>query len=172
MSKLIVICGLSFAGKSTLADAICGAYGHVQVDVDVTIEELYGPEVADDDLAPEDWDRIYTATDSRIEAHLRDGDSVVDASRNFQRFERDRARAIAIRTEAELVLIHVDTPEEIARLRWAANRAKQTWRDVSDEAFEQIIAVMAPPTADENALIFHHDDDLDRWVSKHAEILA
>ena len=172
MSKLIVICGLSFAGKSTLADAICGAYGCAQVDVDVTIEQLYGPGVADDDFAPEDWDRIYADTDGKIAALLHDGDSVVDASRNFQRFERDRARAIARKMKAEFVLIHVDTPEEIARHRWAANRAKQTRRDVRDEAFDQIIAVMEPPTADERSLVFHHDDSIDHWISEHAKELA
>ncbi len=64
----------------------------------------------------------------------------------------------------------MDTPEEVVRHRWAANRAKQTRRDVSDEAFEQIIAVMQPPTAEEYDLIFSHEDDPGAWIRKHPQL--
>ena len=84
-NRLIVICGLSFAGKSTLGAAICSEFGHAQVDVDETKDEIFGPGVNDDeDLSPKEWTRIYTATDDKIVSLLRNGHSVVDASRNFR----------------------------------------------------------------------------------------
>lgn len=113
--KLIVVCGLSFAGKSTLADAICAASGHQQVDVDETKLELYGAEVDDEDLSPEEWARIYAGTDDRIVAHLRNGDSVVDASRNFRQAEREHARVLASRMRAQVELVYVDAPEALVR---------------------------------------------------------
>ena len=171
-AKLIIVCGLSFAGKSTLADAICTALGYPQVDVDETKLELYGPDVDDEDLSPEEWTRIYAETDDRIVTHLRNGDSVVDASRNFRRAERERARAIADRLKAQVVLVHVDAREALVRQRWAQNRDKKTRRDVSDRGFEEIVSVMEPPTAEEKALVFHHHDSIENWLSEHAEDLA
>ncbi len=71
--KLVLICGLSFAGKTTLGDAICAALGYVQVDVDAVKADLYGPDEADADLSPGEWSRIYGETDRRIESYLRAG---------------------------------------------------------------------------------------------------
>jgi len=34
MSKLVIICGISFAGKSTLGEAIAKRFDYAQVDVD------------------------------------------------------------------------------------------------------------------------------------------
>ncbi len=52
---LIIVCGLSFAGKSTLANAICAKLGHSQVDVDETKDALFGPGIADEDLKNDEW---------------------------------------------------------------------------------------------------------------------
>ena len=171
-NRLIVICGLSFAGKSTLADAICNAFGHVQVDVDEVKTELYGPGIADEELFPEDWTKIYRKTDDRITMHLRNGHDVVDASRNFRRREREHARSVAARTGAVATLVYVDAPEALVRQRWAENRIRQTRRDVSDKGFEDIISIMERPTAEERALIFHHDECIEKWLTDHAESLA
>ena len=94
-TRLIIVCGLSFAGKSTLGNAICAAFGYPQVDVDETEADLYGPGLDDTDLGPDEWDRIYRVTDDQIVGDLGNGDCVVDASRNFRRRERDHARNIA-----------------------------------------------------------------------------
>jgi predicted kinase len=169
--RLIILCGLSFAGKSTLADAICAAFGHSQVDVDETKSVLYGPCRADEDLSADEWARIYEQTDDQIRAHLRNGETVVDASRNFTRRERHHACTLAEQIGARIVLVYVDAPEALIRRRWAENRNKHTRRDVSDKGFEEIISAMEPPTADESALVFEHDDDIQSWLARHAACL-
>ena len=170
--RLIIVCGLSFAGKTTLGNAICAQFEHPQVDVDETKVDLYGPGIADRDLSAEQWTEIYQQTDARIVNHLRNGETVVDASRNFRRDERDAARDIADSVGAEVVVAYVNTPESVVRRRWIENRANQARRDVSDEGFEEIIAVMQPPSADEKALVFHHDDDIRSWLAEHAQWLG
>ena len=171
LNRLIIVCGLSFAGKSTLANAICAEFEYPQVDVDETKLELYGPGVDDEDLSAEQWTRIYAATDDRVVAHLRHGDSVVDASRNFRKRERDHARAIADRTGTEVVLVYVDAPEALVRQRWAENRDKQTRRDVSEKGFEEITEAMEAPTVVEKALVFRHNEEIRSWLAEHAEHL-
>ncbi len=81
-------------------------------------------------------------------------------------------RRIAERTGTEVVVVFVDAPESLVRQRLAENRDKQTRRDVSDKGFEEIISFMEPPTADEKPLVFHHNDDIWRWLAEHAEYLA
>jgi len=67
----------------------------VQLDVDDTKVRLYGVRFEANDLGQAEWDRIYAETDQQIADHLRAGQSVVDASRNFRRRERDLARQLA-----------------------------------------------------------------------------
>jgi predicted kinase len=102
-------------------------------------------------------------------SHLRNGESVVDGSRNFQKHERDHAPQIAKRAGADVVLVYVDAPEALVRQRWAENRANPTRRGVSDTGFEEIISVMEAPTADERALVFHHSEMIEDWIAEHAE---
>ena len=97
MSTLIILCGQPYAGKTTLARVIVEKLRYETADVDVTKEHLYGLGLKDADLTHEQWVRIYEETDTQIADYLRAGQSVVDDSRNFRRFERDNARGIAAR---------------------------------------------------------------------------
>jgi len=140
--------------------------------VDETLFDLYGPGINDEELKPEQWTRIYSETDDRIVDHLRNGDSVVDASRNFRKDERNRAREIAEGVRAGISLIYVNTPESLVRQRRVENRITQARRDVSDKDFEDIIRVMEPPTTDEKALVFHHNDNIPSWIARNAGFLG
>jgi shikimate kinase len=59
MSKLFIICGISFAGKSTLGKVIAQQFGYAEVDVDDTKIQLYGPDIRDEDLSHDDWKRNH-----------------------------------------------------------------------------------------------------------------
>lgn len=107
---LFVVCGLPFAGKTTLANALIARFGLRSVDVDETKRRLYGTTVPDDELTPADWVRIYQETDHEIAGDLRSGVSVVDASRYFRKEERDVARQLAQTQQARVVTIFVETP--------------------------------------------------------------
>jgi predicted kinase len=165
--NLLIVCGLPFAGKSTLGKAIRERFGYEEVDVDETKFLLYGPDTRDEDLAADDWTRIYAETDRLIEKHLRSGKTVIDASRNFAKEERAAAKGIADKAGVPILTIYVDTAEETVRQRLLKNRLQPTRRDLSDSDFEEAVAAMQPPTADENPLVFHDPGDIDRWISDH-----
>jgi predicted kinase len=171
-AQFIIVCGLSFAGKSTLGKAIAERFGYEEVDVDETKMNLYGQHCKDENLNPEDWVRIYAETDMRIEKLLKSGKSALDASRNFSRTERHGAVNIAEKTGVPLVTVYVDTPENITRQRLLENRQHPNRRDVSDKDFEDVLRAMNPPAADENPLVFHHASDIDDWLLKNAARLA
>jgi predicted kinase len=165
MSKLIIICGISFAGKSTLGDALAKRFSYAQVDVDDTKFDLYGHDIQDDQLSHTDWVRIYDETDKRIAGYLTAGKTVIDASRNFRLEERLHARRIAQKLGVGVITIFVDTPEAVARQRLLANRKAGSRRDVTDKDFDEILRVWEPPGPDENPLIYHYGYDIDSWIS-------
>ena len=172
MVKLIVVCGTSFAGKSTLARHIAARFGYAEVDVDVTKVDLFGADVVDDTLERDDWDRMYAETDRRIADYLDAGRTVIDASRNFSRAERDLAREICWVHGAELVTVFVDTPEEVTRQRLLANRQSHDRRDVTDEDFADILAAWEPPAEDEHPIVFHAGDDVPSWLERNGDVLV
>jgi predicted kinase len=167
-NKLLIICGLSFAGKSTLGKAITERFGYEEVDVDVTKFKLFGQRIKDEELHPDDWIRVYAETDKLIEDMLKSGKAVVDASRNFSRTERKITRSIADKVGVPIITIYIDTPEEIVRQRLFENRRTYLRRDVTDNDFEDVIRSMEPPAADENPLIFHYRDEIHSWLSKNS----
>jgi predicted kinase len=59
VATLIVICGLSFSGKSTLAKAITARPGYEEIDVDTVGATLYGLDINDERLKELDRDRVY-----------------------------------------------------------------------------------------------------------------
>jgi predicted kinase len=172
MGALIVICGLSFSGKSTLARAITGKFAFEEIDVDDVGATLYGPNFQDKGIKDLDFDRIYDKADALIEARLKSGATVVDASRNFRRAERERARALADRSNARFVTIFVDIPVGIARQRRRRNKISQARRDITDDEFEEIVQVMQPPTEEERPLTFHHGDDIESWLREFASAMT
>jgi predicted kinase len=172
LPKLAIICGLSFAGKSTLGQALSRQFGYVEVDADCTKMKLYGATAKDRDLTAAQWKTIYERTDKEIETLLKSGRSVVDASRNFRKAERNQVRLLARKLQADFITIYVDTPGSVARERCLENRRMQKRRDVTDDDFQEVIAVMEPPAVDEAPLVFHFADDIERWISGHRNVLS
>jgi predicted kinase len=170
--KLIIICGISFAGKSTLGQAIAQRFGYEQVDVDDTKLALFGPDLRDEELSRAEWRHIYNQTYRLIREYLDAGKSVVDGSGNFRRSERQTVRDLADPVRDETVTIFVDTPLRVARLRLMANRERQARLDVTDGDFKHILRVWEPPSPEENALVFRHGEDMDAWIDAHASLLA
>ncbi|WP_165423347.1 AAA family ATPase [Ktedonosporobacter rubrisoli] len=172
MKKLLIICGISFAGKSTLARALTERFHYPEVDVDEVKYELYGSAIQDEELRPEDWERTYAETDQRIEHYLQAGKSVVDASRYFTKQERELARRIAMSQNAELVTIFVDTPKAVAQQRLLANRENPARRNVTDADFAAILEAMEPPTADEQPLVLPYGEQIEHWIARNISALS
>lgn len=172
MPTLIILCGTSFAGKSTLARLLTERFGYPEVDVDVTKTAIFGDDVADENLSPADWERIYRETDRQIADHLRADRSVIDASRNVRGVERRSAKALGERYGAIVLAVHVETPEHITRQRLLANRQTRARRDVTDADFDAILAAWEPPAAGEHPVIFRFGDDAAEWMTRNASLLT
>lgn len=170
MNKLIIICGISFAGKSTLAKSLSEKFGFSEIDVDEVKLKIFGNNVNDDDLTSQDWDKLYKETDKLIEEHLKSGKTVIDASRNFKKAERQRLRKIANLLDIEVITIFVNTPSDIAWERWNANKKNQTRRNVTEKDFEDTLKMMEEPEADEKPLIFSGMENINSWIVNNIKL--
>lgn len=163
LPTLYILCGVPFAGKTTLAATLSSTLGCERIAIDDINDErgIWNPETG---LSTDEWTRSYSEAYRRIELLLAAGRSVVDDSVNFTRQLRDQLRTIANRHGAKIVVIYVDTPIEEARRRWQVNRSQLFRQDVRDEDFAQVIDQFEPPTADEHAMRYDGSRPIEEWV--------
>jgi predicted kinase len=163
---LYFLCGLPFAGKSTLARALVAHTGarHISLDA-INTERGLGLDGDGAAITPEQWDVTYAEAYRRIEETLTAGGSVVYDETCFLRSQRDAVRAIAARSGARAQLIWVTTPEAAARARLLANRQTGERFDIRDDNFELVATRFEPPTPDERALRYDGASPHEAWLA-------
>ena len=160
---LYILCGLPFAGKTTLAKEMARLLGIKRVSID----EINGERgIWNDDtgMSSEEWTRTYVVAYQRIAAFLGQGESVVDESANFTKGQRDRLRAIAGHYNTQTCVIFVDVPLAEVRRRWQENRQTAVRNDVRDDDFAHVVEQFEPPTEDENVLRYDGSMLLGEWI--------
>jgi predicted kinase len=144
---LYALCGLPFAGKSTLAAALAGATGAAVVPLDAINHER-GLGVDGSAIPPDEWGRTYDEAYRRIVLHLANGKSVIFDHGNFTRSERDQVRAVGARAGANVRFIYVQISEDEARRRLLSNRQTLERYDVRDNDFDLVLRMFEPPIGD------------------------
>jgi len=160
---LYILCGLPFAGKTTLAKEMVKCLGMKRVSID----EINGERgVWNDDtgMSPEEWTKTYEEAYQRIATFLRQGESVVDESANFTIEQRNHLRAIAENYNAQAYVIFVDVSLAEARRRWRENRQTAARNDVRDDDFAHIVEYFEPPVENENVLRYDGSLSPREWI--------
>jgi predicted kinase len=120
--RLYILCGLPFAGKSTLARALAAQRGCTHVAIDA-INTARGLGLSGAALTAAEWDETYRLAFEQLAAALRSGRSAINDAANYTRAQRDHLRALAADARAESGTLFIDVAAEEARRRWLANRA-------------------------------------------------
>lgn len=161
-----ILCGLPFAGKSTLARTLAQARGMDYVELDAINGEL-GAGLEGAAIAPEEWDATYAESYRRVDQSLGEGRAVVYDATNFTRAQREQVRAIAARHQVPAAVIFVDVPPAVATQRWQRNRQTGQRFDVRDEDFAQVVEHFEPPADDERVLRYEPSIALLAWIQRH-----
>lgn len=169
MNKLYILCGIPLSGKSTLATELVKRFGFTRIDLDEIKFELYGTHKKDSGMIERDWNYVYEEMYKRVDAELKTGRTVIHDTGNFTKKERNEVRQIADRLGTQTITIFLDTPPDIVRERLVKNRNTNQRFDVDQKDFESTVAEMEPPSADENPILFHHNESVEEWVKDNFE---
>lgn len=164
--------GMSFAGKTTLARAIHTATGIPLIEPDAIAAEK-GWDIANGDLAPEQWQAMMEEAMARTETLLRAGQNVLFDTTATSRAKRDIFRQLATRCGATLCPIAVSISRDEAFQRWQRNNITHERFTVSPEDFDFCAREWSPPTEDENPLYYQAGEATAPWIAHHfASFLA
>lgn len=141
---LYALCGLPFAGKSTIARELAKEVGASIVRLDAINAER-GLGLDGQPIPPHEWERTYAEAYQRLEHALAADSSVIFDHVNFTRAERDRVRHIAAQHGANVQIVYVPVTAAEARRRRLANRARGDRNDVRDDDFELVVTHFEPP---------------------------
>lgn len=171
MPRIYILCDLAFSGKTTLAKALMRLLDLPRVSID-EINGARGLGLRNAWISPADWQITYAESYRQLAEHLRAGRSVLYDAGNFNRAERDQARAVAAQCGADALVIYVATPASIVRQRWLLNRLTHERNDVRDDYFEMGLDAFEPPTTEENALLYTNEQDVSAWIEQHKELFS
>ena len=164
-ARLYILCGLPFAGKSTLALALARRFGWVIISIDaINHERGLGQNATPITLAQ--WDETYAEAYHRLSAALAAQQTVIFDAVSFTRTQRDDLRAIAAERGAATRVIYLDAPVAVCRGRWLDNRATGARSDVREEDFEHVVTRFEPPLASEDPLIYDQSEAAHCWIER------
>jgi predicted kinase len=167
---LVVMCGRSFSGKSTLARVLARALKAELVSLDVINEErgLRGGE----GIPVSEWVRTNEEASARTAVFLRTGRSVVVDDTSSPRFLRERWRNLADAEGARFVLVFVNATDEMIRTRLAANRQVSDRHDVADQVMEEHLDGFEPPAADEAPIVVDAELDTEAMAAQVLKLIS
>ncbi|GAA1119605.1 hypothetical protein GCM10009630_16770 [Kribbella jejuensis] len=149
-ARLIVLCGTSFSGKSTVARELARRLPAQVVSMDEINDRrgLWGGA----GIPLEEWSRTFQQAQTEALELLSSGTPVIVDDTSSPRFLRDAWRELAAGVGAEFILVYVETDETTVRARRDQNRITHSRRDVTDTVLNHHLSTFEPPAADEGAL--------------------
>jgi predicted kinase len=161
---LLLLCGLPFAGKTTLATALAQRFRWQYISLDA-INTQRGIGLNGQSIEPNEWSKTYAEAYHRVGACLSEARSVIYDETNFTRRQRDQLRAIADTRGAATHVVYISVPEAEARRRWVQNRITQERGDIRDEDFVYVAKYFEPPASDEAAIICESTQEVREWTA-------
>lgn len=163
VTKLYIMCGLAFSGKSTLARKIAE-----KTDSDlVAFDQLW---VLKDKEKPiskdaDGWRFIRKVAQEEVAKKLTDGKSVVYDDNNVKKEHRDELQRVAKNAGVGAVVVYLNTPLEIIRQREQANRTSHERHEVEPENFNTVLEQLEPPMELEGKVIeFTPETNLENFL--------
>jgi predicted kinase len=150
--RVVLLCGRSFSGKSTVGRGLGAALGGTVVSLDAINQErgLDGGQ----GIPIAEWARTNEIARERVAAELSEGRTVIIDDTSSPRFLRDGWRRLSACLGAALVLVFIDASLDTIAQRLAANRFSTERGDVIDSVMTEHLNAFEPPAGDESALRF------------------
>lgn len=163
---LLILCGLPFAGKTTLAKKIEKIFSIPRIDLD-RINRKREIGLKGRNITPTEWQQTYEISYKQAQRWLGKGKSVVYDATNFTKQQREKLKHISQANEAKTIIIYVNVSEKEARRQLEENRKKNLRYDVKDEDFNQVTENFQHPTPDEGIILTYGRNEIAReWIKE------
>ena len=164
MSKpvLYIMCGLAFAGKSTLARKISE---HTRSKL-IAFDKLWVEKDNEQHVTKgvEGWKFIRKVGQDEVAKALKEGNSVVYDDNNIRFEHREELRKVARKFGARAVVVYLNTPLELIREREATNKTTGQRHEVESENFKAVLEQLQIPTTQEDVMEFKPEMNLDEGI--------
>ncbi len=166
--QVVLLCGPSFSGKSTLATHLAARLSSHYISLDdINVERgLHGGF----NIPASEWQRTHLLAVGALEKALAVGacSTVVIDDTNCYRFLRDAYRRVASRFGALVVTVVIRIPPIHLLSRVTLNLEESLRRGVSSLQLEHQIATFEWPAPDEAPCLYYSPDEpLESWVTQH-----
>lgn len=149
---LFILCGLPYAGKSSVAERLLSEATAVHISIDKVFHDQ-GFDWATNKLPTSaEWETIFDLAYADTHEALSGGKTVLFDSTNHTRANRDRLREIARAVGVPAFVLYVQTTEEEVWRNWEENKANPTRSVVDRGLVAEVIRTIEPPTADEHVM--------------------
>lgn len=161
-SRVFLLCGRSFSGKSTLAARLAAATGALVVSLDAL--NLERGLVSGDGVSAEEWGKTHEEARRLLARGLAEGRDVVFDDTACFRFLRDDVRRVATAAGAETVLLFLDVPRSELEARRAEAALTGNRVPVREEVFARHVDEFEEPGPDEAPIRFASGPALTAYV--------
>lgn len=173
MTKLYILIGLPYSGKTTLRKELVKKlnFDYVSVDEIMKAKDMWRAGHPTQD----DWNTAYSEAYEKLKELLRQNEqalsfgnkNVILDNGNLEFQERETARKIAEAQGAEHKLIYINTPMEEIMKRRRKNEVTKVRGHLKDDLLESAIDKFDEPTIKENPIIYNSTENLEKWIKQN-----
>jgi len=148
-TKLYILCGLSFAGKSTLAKKLAEPLNATIIECDQYISVVRPNSLSKLD----EWRAIQNLARAKVKELLESGKNVLYDDLMVDPGNRAELARLAQDCEAEAFTIYLNTSAEIVRQRQQQKSPTHEQQDIWDEHTRLLLSQLVPPLKEESLYV-------------------
>lgn len=160
---LYIFCGFPFSGKTSLTKQIANKFGITIIDID-EVKRDHVSDVYDDNVTGEQWNKIFSDYFKRIKNVLGQGKSAISDNSSPTKEGRDELRALAKEENAQAKVVFLNTPADVVRQRWLANKKTMQRFDITEQTLEEALEDHEDPDRDENVILIDYRKSLEEQL--------
>ncbi|MGH7203040.1 MAG: AAA family ATPase [Candidatus Levyibacteriota bacterium] len=157
---LIIMSGLPFSGKSTIAQQLSKELDIPILSYDHDVYAFHKSEVPSGTSPAKEFDMIEAIAREQIAKKLRNGQSLIYDDLCLELDDRHKLTELAKVCNAKSVLIYLDTPLLVIEQRRKSNNEKYNRNHISDSKLRLDVTLLQPPHQNENAVIVTPDTSI------------
>jgi predicted kinase len=160
---LLLMCGPSFSGKTTLSKRIAETIGCKRISFD-ELNEKRGL-ICAEFIPPEEWGKTSNEAIDLMKIEMERGSIIlIDDTFCFE-FLRSRFKSIADEYDYKTLIIFIDISEDTIRNRIKENEFKKVRSTINMSLFDEHMQEFEKPLLDENVIVFHPEkEDMNNWI--------